>query len=146
VTLDEYQQKASATDAAEIAKNPDLSVLFLGLAGETGSLLTLYKKRLRDGDAFQIVEERLSEEMGDILWYLAAIARCRAVLKSRNMFCRAVLRHSNPGIDRACLYSNPGPKLMHGKRIVSSLYLYPGQTSAGTLSGILVHHSGISVQ
>src|ERR1700734_2418299 len=27
---------------------------------------------------------------------------------------------------------------MHGKRIVSSLYLYPGQTSAGTSSGISV--------
>lgn len=75
MTLDEYQQNASATDAREIAKNPDLSVLMLGLAGETGSLLTLYKKRLRDGDAFQVAKERLSEEMGDILWYLAAIAR-----------------------------------------------------------------------
>ena len=75
MTLDEYQQKAAATDASEIAKNPDLSVLMLGLAGETGSLLTLYKKRLRDGDAFQVAEERLSEEIGDILWYLAAITR-----------------------------------------------------------------------
>jgi NTP pyrophosphatase (non-canonical NTP hydrolase) len=75
VKLDEYQQKAAATDASEIAKNPDLSVPMLGLAGETGSLLTLYKKRLRDGDAFQVAEERLSEEIGDILWYLAAITR-----------------------------------------------------------------------
>ena len=84
MTLDEYQQKASATDAREIAKNPDLSVLLLGLAGETGSLLTLYKKRLRrDGDAVPSSEkERLSEEMGDILWYLAAIARrCEGLLR-----------------------------------------------------------------
>jgi NTP pyrophosphatase (non-canonical NTP hydrolase) len=79
LTLDEYQHKASATDAREIAKNPDLSVLLLGLAGETGSLLTLYKKQLRDGGAFQIAEARLSEEMGDILWYLAAIARRRGL-------------------------------------------------------------------
>lgn len=83
MTLDEYQQKAAATDAPEIAKNPDLSVLLLGLAGETGSLLTLYKKQLRDGDAFQVAEQRLSEEMGDILWYLAAIARrCKLSLES----------------------------------------------------------------
>lgn len=83
MTLDEYQQKASATDAPEIAKNPDLSVLLLGLAGEVGSLLTLYKKRLRDGDAFQVAQERLSEEMGDILWYLAGIARrCELSLES----------------------------------------------------------------
>jgi len=74
VTLDEYQQKASTTDAPEIARNPDLSVLLPGLAGEVGSLLTLYKKRLRDGDAFQMAQSRLS---GDSLWYLAAIARRR---------------------------------------------------------------------
>jgi NTP pyrophosphatase (non-canonical NTP hydrolase) len=75
MTLDEYQQRAAATDAREISKNTELSVLLLGLAGETGSLLTLYKKQLRDGDAFQIAEQRLAEEMGDVLWYLAAIAR-----------------------------------------------------------------------
>jgi len=75
MTLDEYQQRAAATDAREISKNPELSVLLLGLAGETGSLLTLYKKQLRDGDAFQIAQQRLAEEMGDVLWYLAAIAR-----------------------------------------------------------------------
>lgn len=75
MTLDEYQQRGAATDAKEISKNPELTVLLLGLAGETGSLLTLYKKRLRDGDAFEVAERRLGEEMGDILWYLAAIAR-----------------------------------------------------------------------
>ena len=75
MTLNEYQERAAATDAREISKNPDLSVLLLGLAGETGSLLTLYKKQLRDGDAFEVAEQRLTEEMGDVLWYLAAIAR-----------------------------------------------------------------------
>jgi len=79
MTFDEYQTQAAATDAAEISRNPDLSVYLLGLSGETGSLLTLYKKWLRDGDAFQIAEDRLSEEMGDILWYLAAIARRRGL-------------------------------------------------------------------
>jgi NTP pyrophosphatase (non-canonical NTP hydrolase) len=79
VTFDEYQGKAAATDPSEISRNSDISVLLLGLSGETGSLLTLYKKWLRDGDAYQIVEERLAEEMGDILWYLAAIARQRGL-------------------------------------------------------------------
>ncbi|MCU1250583.1 MAG: hypothetical protein JWQ49_3612, partial [Edaphobacter sp.] len=46
----------------------------------------------------------------------------------------------------SCLYSNPGQKAMHAKRIVSSLYLYPGQTLAGTSSGYYVQQSGISVQ
>lgn len=75
MTFDEYQQRASATDASEISKGEDFSILLLGLAGEAGSLLTLYKKWLRDGDSFQIVDKRISEELGDILWYLSAIAR-----------------------------------------------------------------------
>ena len=70
MTFEEYQNKVAATDAPEISKNTNLSIPLLGLAGETRSLLTLYKKWLRDGDAYQIVEDRLSEEMGDILWYL----------------------------------------------------------------------------
>jgi hypothetical protein len=44
------------------------------------------------------------------------------------------------------LYPNPGQKATHAKRIVSSLYLYPGQTLAGTSSGFYVQQSGISVQ
>ncbi len=79
MTFDEYQDDAAATDPSVISKNSDISVLLLGLSGETGSLLTLYKKWLRDGDAYQIVKERLGEEMGDILWYLAAIARQRGL-------------------------------------------------------------------
>ena len=79
MTFEEYQARAAATDASEISKGEDFSILLLGLAGEAGSLLTLYKKWLRDGDAFQILEERISEELGDVLWYLAAIARRRGV-------------------------------------------------------------------
>lgn len=79
MTFDEYQAKAAVTDAAGIGKNTDLSIPFLGLAGETGSLLTLYKKWLRDGDSYQVMEDHLIEEMGDVLWYLAAIARRRGI-------------------------------------------------------------------
>jgi glycine/D-amino acid oxidase-like deaminating enzyme len=49
--------------------------------------------------------------------------------------CLAAFKSRNPP---SCLYSNPGSKLMHGKRIVSSLYLYPGQTSAETLECTLL--------
>lgn len=83
MTFDEYQARAAATDASEISKGEDFSILLLGLAGESGSLLTLYKKWLRDGDAFQIVGDRISEELGDILWYLAAIARRRELSLDR---------------------------------------------------------------
>jgi NTP pyrophosphatase (non-canonical NTP hydrolase) len=54
-------------------QNP-LTVALYGLAGETGSVHTLYKKRLRDGDQFSGFREKVKEELGDILWYLTAIA------------------------------------------------------------------------
>ena len=45
-----------------------------GLATETGELLGEYKKYLRDGEFHELFEARLSEEIGDLLWYLASVA------------------------------------------------------------------------
>ncbi|MEU0941013.1 nucleoside triphosphate pyrophosphohydrolase family protein [Embleya sp. NPDC005971] len=46
----------------------------LGLAGEAGSLATVYKKQLRDGPAYEQAKQQLREELGDVLWYVAALA------------------------------------------------------------------------
>ncbi|WP_419854644.1 MazG nucleotide pyrophosphohydrolase domain-containing protein [Candidatus Poriferisodalis sp.] len=46
----------------------------LGLAGEVGTLLAAYKKRLRDGAAYELFKDNVAEELGDILWYLANAA------------------------------------------------------------------------
>lgn len=74
----EYQDAALQTDQAPSKGTTDdiksLLIPLLGLAGESGSLLTEYKKRLRDGEAYKIFHERIAEEIGDILWYLANIA------------------------------------------------------------------------
>lgn len=73
----EYQDAAVQTDQAPSRGAGDIKSLLiplLGLAGESGSLLTEYKKRLRDGEAYKIFHERIAEEIGDILWYLANIA------------------------------------------------------------------------
>ena len=51
-----------------------LIVPMLGLAGETGQLLSEYKKHLRDGEAHRLFKERVSEELGDLLWYIANVA------------------------------------------------------------------------
>lgn len=75
MTFDQYQAAAEQTDKQGGRDMEGMIVPLLGLAGETGSLLTLYKKWLRDGDSYQIVRERIGEELGDILWYLATIAR-----------------------------------------------------------------------
>lgn len=71
-----YQLKAATTDQVPGSDREakDLMVPLLGLAGETGTLLTEYKKWLREGSAYQIFKERIAEEIGDILWYISNIA------------------------------------------------------------------------
>lgn len=72
----DYQTKAQLTDRVPGSTRDDkaLMVPLLGLAGETGTLLTEYKKWLREGAAYQIFKDRIAEDLGDILWYVANIA------------------------------------------------------------------------
>ena len=74
LTFEEYQEKARETDQKTGREEDGLVVALLGLVGEAGSLLTEYKKRLRDGDAHSGFATQVSVELGDILWYLATIA------------------------------------------------------------------------
>ena len=78
LTLAEYQLRAQETDhlPERIAEgiDPRLPPL-LGLAGEIGTLITGYKKFLRDGAAYELFRVNVKEELGDILWYLANTAQ-----------------------------------------------------------------------
>jgi NTP pyrophosphatase (non-canonical NTP hydrolase) len=79
MNLNTYQKEAQKTDRVPLRqKTPDtgadLVVPLLGLAGETGELLSEYKKHLRDGDSHLLFRERVSEELGDLLWYVANVA------------------------------------------------------------------------
>jgi NTP pyrophosphatase (non-canonical NTP hydrolase) len=77
----EYQALADKTDQMPLnvgdVGGGDLKALMiplLGLAGETGSLLTHYKRYLRDGEGYVFFRQRIAEELGDILWNVANIA------------------------------------------------------------------------
>lgn len=73
--LDSYQKEAQCTDRVPTRDDAaSLIVPMLGLAGETGQLLSEYKKHLRDGEAHRLFNERVSEELGDLLWYIANVA------------------------------------------------------------------------
>jgi NTP pyrophosphatase (non-canonical NTP hydrolase) len=77
----EYQLKAELTDQSPIQKHDSdiglsesIIIPLLGLAGESGGLLTEYKKYLRDGDSYPVFSKRIKEELGDVLWYISNIA------------------------------------------------------------------------
>lgn len=72
--LNAYQREAHRTEKKVTAQGADLMVPILGLAGEVGELLNEYKKKLRDGDAHERFNDRVAEELGDILWYTAETA------------------------------------------------------------------------
>ena len=76
--FDTYQKEALRTERMPKHAGDDdtiaLIVPMLGLAGETGQLLSEYKKHLRDGEAHRLFKERVSEELGDLLWYIGNVA------------------------------------------------------------------------
>ena len=78
--LDEYQKRAKRYDTGEPGGGL-LSVAFmekvLGLAGEAGEATDKVKKILRDhgGEISEEDREGLLKELGDVLWYVASVAR-----------------------------------------------------------------------
>ncbi|RRA98618.1 nucleoside triphosphate pyrophosphohydrolase family protein [Larkinella rosea] len=75
MTLDEYQSKTKTTiQSYNSADQKNFFMGYLGLAGEAGSVLTTLKKLIRDGEGFGSFEKALKEELGDVLWYVSAIA------------------------------------------------------------------------
>jgi NTP pyrophosphatase (non-canonical NTP hydrolase) len=72
--LNEYQKQASRTDQRPGKDERAMVYPLIGLASEVGSLLNLYKKRVRDGEVHALFSERVTEELGDVLWYVANLA------------------------------------------------------------------------
>jgi NTP pyrophosphatase (non-canonical NTP hydrolase) len=72
--LNDYQDRANLTDQRTGSSEAALMFPLMGLASEVGSLLTQFKKRVRDGDAHELFSDRASEELGDVLWYVANLA------------------------------------------------------------------------
>lgn len=69
--LDVYQMLAQRT-SHETSACGKLENGCLGLAGESGECCELLKKHLFQGH--ELDRQRLSEEVGDVLWYVAELA------------------------------------------------------------------------
>ena len=77
--FNEYQHLANRTDlqpepGTEHNHHQLMMLPLMGLAGEVGELLTEHKKWLRDGESYTSFPERITEELGDLLWYLSNVA------------------------------------------------------------------------
>lgn len=72
-TIAVYQAEALKTDQRR-HDDPGLAFPLLGLFGETGSLLSEVKKKQRDPIAYLGYKDSVVEELGDVLWYFAALA------------------------------------------------------------------------
>lgn len=74
---DEYQKEAMRTatraEGEEVDPEVHVAVLALGLAGEAGEVADLIKKTLGHGHALESAV--LQKELGDVLWYLAVLAK-----------------------------------------------------------------------
>ena len=73
--LNEYQQGAIRTAAPRDKRN-ELLHLVLGLVGESGEIAEKFKKWVRDQDSDEsrLDREDIAKELGDVLWYIAALA------------------------------------------------------------------------
>lgn len=74
MTFGEYQNTAAKT--AVYPKDYGLGYTVLGLAGEAGEVANKVKKIYRDNDGYAslIDIDSIHKELGDCLWYIAAIA------------------------------------------------------------------------
>jgi NTP pyrophosphatase (non-canonical NTP hydrolase) len=76
MTLQEYQDEARKT---AIYPNKDNNFIYptLGLAGEAGEVAEKIKKVIRDNDGIVSEEKKqeVTKELGDVLWYVANLAK-----------------------------------------------------------------------
>ena len=80
MNLDKYQKRAAEFDLFETSvdlKAPGFLEKVLGLVGEAGEAADKIKKIIRDKGGYASEEDRaeITKELGDVLWYLANVAR-----------------------------------------------------------------------
>ena len=73
MTMDKYQELAQRTSPDDGHDRIDNGIL--GLIGETGELVDVYKKwQHQSGPNAKLPAEKFADELGDVLWYLAELA------------------------------------------------------------------------
>ena len=71
--FDQYQKATRRTDNMKLPETQHIAMLVMGLSGEAGEVLDTFKKYLYHGHSEPDIE-KIQEELGDILWYVARLA------------------------------------------------------------------------
>lgn len=114
LTVAAYADQALTTD--QRSDGASLSFPLLGLFGEIGSLLSEVKKKQRDRASYVGYAEAVVEELGDVLWYVTAVA-ARGGLRLEAIMAAATaerLAHAEDALSLASLQPaimrrQPGP-------------------------------------
>ena len=75
--FDEYQDLAMRTRAENLTTTEYLDNAVLGIAGEAGEIAEVWKKFKFHGKGITETNQKLLDEAGDVLWYLALLASSR---------------------------------------------------------------------
>jgi len=73
--MNEYIKDSAKTERVDWKIKSSHKIILYGLIGEIGSLFEVTKKAHRDHKSDQLLKLSIADEVGDILWYLSAIAR-----------------------------------------------------------------------
>jgi NTP pyrophosphatase (non-canonical NTP hydrolase) len=74
--FNDYQKQAITTNLSKDDPLKELMQQVLGLGDESGEVLAIFKKWIRDTDAdpTKLDRKNVAKELGDILWYIAVVA------------------------------------------------------------------------
>ena len=72
--LNEYQKQAKKTFLMDEKSDLGLYYLTMGLTGEAGEVANKVKKVLRNDYTLEEAREKIRDELGDVLWYVAVLS------------------------------------------------------------------------
>ena len=75
--LDVFQEEALSTMRSDLPYELVCSNMCMGLAGETGETIDIFKKHIYQGKELDIND--VIEEIGDILWYVANLCNVNKI-------------------------------------------------------------------
>lgn len=84
---DEYQDEVRRTASADLPYSTMQCMLALGVAGEAGEVADMIKKHVGHGHGLD--RDKLIKELGDVLWYVTALADLHSVSLSQVMLANA---------------------------------------------------------